>query len=244
MRIAILSDIHGNRTAFEAVLADLQQTSPDLILHGGDLADAGASPVEIVDRIRDLGWKGVVGNTDEMLFRPESLEEFASQSSAPPSLWAAIRQMAAATRAMLGEERVAWLRGLARIQIQDPMALVHGSPESPWRAPPPEATEAELESVYRPLNQPIAVYAHIHRPYIRSVPSPQVRQRLVANTGSVSLSYDGDRRASYLLLDGRNPTIRRVDYDVEKELKALSSCGLPHADWIAKSLHTGSFQMP
>jgi len=244
MRIAILSDIHGNRTAFEAVLADLQQTSPDLILHGGDLADAGASPVEIVDRIRDLGWKGVVGNTDEMLFRPESLEEFASQSSAPPSLWTAIRQMAAATRAMLGQERVAWLRGLARIQIQDPMALVHGSPESPWRAPPPEATEAELESVYRPLNQPIAVYAHIHRPYIRSVPSPQVRQRLVANTGSVSLSYDGDRRASYLLLDGRNPTIRRVDYDVEKELKALSSCGLPHADWIAKSLHTGSFQMP
>ncbi len=107
MRIAILSDIHGNRTAFEAVLADLQQTSPDLILHGGDLADAGASPVEIVDRIRDLGWKGVLGNTDEMLFRPESLEEFASQSSAPPSLWTAIRQMAAATRTMLGEERIA-----------------------------------------------------------------------------------------------------------------------------------------
>jgi len=244
MRIAILSDIHGNRTAFEAVLADLQQTSPDLILHGGDLADAGASPVEIVDRVRDLGWKGVVGNTDEMLFRPESLEEFAGQSSAPPSLWTAIRQMAAATRAILGEERVAWLRGLARIQIQDPMALLHGSPESPWRAPPPEATDAELESVYRPLNQPIAVYAHIHRPYIRSVPSPQVRERLVVNTGSVSLSYDGDRRASYLLLDGASPTIRRVEYDVEKELKALSSCGLPHSDWIAKILHTGSFQMP
>jgi protein phosphatase len=55
MRIAILSDIHGNRTAFEAVLADLQQTSPDLILHGGDLADSGAGAVEIVDRIRDLG---------------------------------------------------------------------------------------------------------------------------------------------------------------------------------------------
>ena len=51
MRIAIVSDIHGNRTAFEAVLADLKQTSPDLILHGGDLADSGASPAEIVDRI-------------------------------------------------------------------------------------------------------------------------------------------------------------------------------------------------
>jgi predicted phosphodiesterase len=244
MRIAILSDIHGNRTAFEAVLADLRQTAPDLILHGGDLADSGASPVEIVDRIRDLGWQGVVGNTDEMLFRPESLEEFASQSSAPPSLWVAIRQMTAATRAMLGEERIAWLRGLARVQIEAPVALVHASPESLWRAPTPEATDAELESIYGPLGQLIAVYAHIHRPYIRSVTSPQARERLVANTGSVSLSYDGDRRASYLLLDGSSPTIRRVEYDLEKELKALSFCGLPHVDWIAKSLRAGSPQMP
>ena len=70
MRIAIVSDIHGNRTAFEAVLADLRQTAPDLVLHGGDLADAGSSPVEIVDRIRDLGWQGVIGNTDEMLAMP------------------------------------------------------------------------------------------------------------------------------------------------------------------------------
>jgi len=244
MRIAILSDIHGNRTAFEAVLADLRQTAPDLILHGGDLADSGASPVEIVDRIRDLGWQGVVGNTDEMLFRPESLEEFASQSSAPPSLWVAIRQMAAATRAMLGEERIAWLRGLARVQIEAPVALVHACPESLWRAPTPEATDAELESIYGPLGQLIAVYAHIHRPYVRSVTSPQARERLVANTGSVSLSYDGDRRASYLLLDGSSPTIRRVEYDLEKELKALSFCGLPHVDWIAKSLRAGSPQMP
>ena len=244
MRIAIVSDIHGNRTAFEAVLADLRQTSPDLILHGGDLADAGASPVEIVDRIRDLGWQGVVGNTDEMLFRPKSLEEFAGLSSAPISLWTAIRAMAEATRTMLGEERIAWLSGLERVQIRGAMALVHASPETLWQAPTPEARDAELESVYGPLGQPIAIYAHIHRPYIRSVPSPEVRGRLVANTGSVSLSYDGDRRASYLLLDGTSPTIRRVEYDVEKELTALSACALPHADWIAKSLYTGSPQMP
>ncbi|MHB8501118.1 MAG: metallophosphoesterase family protein [Candidatus Acidiferrales bacterium] len=244
MRIAILSDIHGNRTAFEAVLADLQQISPDLILHGGDLAASGANPVEIVDRIRDFGWQGVVGNTDEMLFRPESLEEFANQSSAPPSVWTAIRQMAAATRTILGEERIAWLEGLARVQLQGPMALVHASPESLWRAPTAEASDAELESVYGPLGQLIAVYAHIHRPYIRSVPSPQIRARLVANTGSLSLSYDGDPRASYLLLDGPNPRIRRVEYDIERELKNLATSGLPHADWIAKSLRTASPQIP
>src|SRR5437899_5655820 len=111
MRIAIISDIHGNLTAFEAVLADLRQTSPDLILHGGDLADMGASPAEIVDRIRDLGWQGVAGNGEEALSMPETLEAFASQSSAPTSLWDAIRDIHAETRALLGEERIGWLRG-------------------------------------------------------------------------------------------------------------------------------------
>src|SRR5216683_3152728 len=107
MRVAILSDIHANRTAFEAVLRDLRQTAPDLILHGGDLADSGASPVDIVDRIRDLGWQGVVGNTDEMLFSPESLKDFASQSPTMQSLFAMIEEMAAVTREALGEERLA-----------------------------------------------------------------------------------------------------------------------------------------
>jgi len=125
MRIAIMSDIHGNRTAFEAVLADLQQTSPDLVLHGGDLADAGSSPLEIVDRIRDLGWPGVVGNTDELIFRPESLEEFANQSSAPASLWTAIREMAATIRSMLGEER-----GISKPEVR----LKPPSPPVTWGA--------------------------------------------------------------------------------------------------------------
>ena len=239
MRIAIVSDIHGNRTAFEAVLADLRHTSPDLILHGGDLADSGSSPVDIVDRIRDLGWQGVVGNTDEMLFRPESLTEFAKQSPTLQSLFATIQEMAAAAIEALGEERLAWLRVLPRVQIHGPVALVHASPASPWRSPTPEASDAELESVYGPLGQPIAVYGHIHRSYIRSVSG-----MIVANTGSVSLSYDGDRRAAYLLLDEAKPTIRRVEYDVDKELKALSDCGLPHADWVANILTSGSVQMP
>jgi len=239
MRIAIVSDIHGNRSAFEAVLADLRETSPDLILHGGDLADAGASPVEIVDRIRDLGWQGVVGNTDEMLFRPESLTEFASNQSAKlQPLFAAIEEMAVATREALGEERLAWLRGMPRMQMHGPMALVHASPESAWRAPAPEAGDTELESVYSPLGQPIAIYAHIHRSYIRSVSGT-----IVANTGSVSLSYDGDRRAAYLLLDESKPAIRRVEYDVDRELKALAGCALPHADWVARILTSASPQM-
>jgi predicted phosphodiesterase len=239
MRVAIVSDIHGNRPAFDAVLADLRETSPDLILHGGDLPHGGANPAYIVDRIRDLGWPGVVGNTDEMLFMPESLTEFANQSPQLKSLWDAIREMAMSTSEALGDERIAWLRGLPRIQTHGPMALVHASPQNAWRAPGHEASDAELESVYSPLGQPIAIYAHIHRSYIRSVSG-----MVVANTGSVSLSYDGDPRAAYLLLDGLKPEIRRVEYDVASEIKALSGCGLPHADWIAEMLKTASPRMP
>jgi predicted phosphodiesterase len=239
MRIAIVSDIHGNRTAFEAVLEDLRQTSPDLILHGGDLAASGASPAGIVDRIRDLGWHGVAGNVDEMLWRPESLTEFANQAPQLEALWAATREIATATRDALGEERLAWLRGLPRIQTLGSMALVHASPESLWRSPAPEASDAELESTYGPLGRPIAVYAHIHRSYIRTVSG-----MIVANTGSVSLSYDGDRRAAYLLLDDSQPTIRRVEYDIDTELRALSGCGLPRTDWIARMLDSASPEMP
>lgn len=237
MRIAVVSDIHGNSTALEAVLADLRQASPDLIFHGGDLADSGSSPVHVVDRIRDLGWQGVAGNTDEVLFRPQSLTEFASQSPKLAALFTAIEEMAAATREALGEERLGWMRRLPRLQIHGPMALVHASPESLWRAPIHTASDAELESVYSPLNRPIAVYGHIHRSYIRGVSGITV-----VNGGSVGLSYDGDRRAAYLLLDESKPAIRRVEYDVAREIKKLSGCGLPHADWVAKTLDSGCYQ--
>jgi putative phosphoesterase len=235
MRIAIVSDIHANPTAFEAVLADLRQTAPDLIFHGGDLANAGSNPAEIVDRIRDLGWPGVVGNTDEMQFRPESLVEFMGQSP----LIAVIEEMAAWEREALGAERLEWLRGLPFQQVHGPMALMHASPESCWQSPTPEASDAELEKVYSPLGQPVAVYGHMHRSFIRGVAG-----MTVVNTGSVSLSHDGDQRAAYLLLDDATPTIRRVEYDLDRELKALASCGLPHANWVAKMLRNARPEMP
>jgi len=67
---------------------------------------------------------------------------------------------------------------------------------------------------------------------------------IVANPGSVSLSYDGDRRAACLVLDESTLTIRRVKYDVDKQIKALSICGFPHADWVAKILESARPEMP
>jgi predicted phosphodiesterase len=252
MRIAIVSDIHGNRFAFDAVLSDLRETAPDLILHGGDLAHGGASPAETIDRIRDLGWSGVLGNTDEMLFRPEALTEFASSLPKLHTMFAMIGEMAAWDRVALGKDRLEWLSALPFQQPYDSLALVHASPQSCWHAPAPEASNDELRSIYSPMGKPMVVYGHIHRPYIRKIsadnsdrtntglPSPII----VANSGSVSLSHDGDPRASYLLIDEGVPEIRRVPYDVEREIQALGNSGLPHTDWIARTLRAASPQMP
>jgi predicted phosphodiesterase len=231
MRIAVVSDIHDNLTALEAVLADLREVSPDLVLHGGDLVTGGSSPAEVVDRVRDLGWQGVFGNTDEAVVRPETLDAFASQSTAPGSLWDAVRDMTAFAREALGEERIAWLGALPRVVIQPPIAVVHASPASAWHSPFAGAKEAEFDSTYRPLGQPIAVYGHIHQPFVK-----QLAGLTVINSGGVSQSFDGDPRAAYLLIEDGRPAIRRVEYDVEKEIAAMIAAGLPHADWMARTL--------
>jgi len=240
MRIAIVSDIHGNRTAFDAVLADLHDQAPDLILHGGDLADGGSSPGEIIDRIRDLGWRGVAGNGENALVHPESLERFAGQSPAPASLWGAVREMMAFSRGVLGLERMAWLGGIPQIESEGTVALVHASPGDTWRAPGREASAQELIAAYSGLGRRVAVYGHIHLPFARAVSGELV----VANSGSVGLPYDNDPRASYLVLDDSHVTIRRVEYDIEKEIRALHASGLPHADWVERMLRGASPQMP
>ena len=239
VRIAVISDIHGNRTAFEAVLSDLRKTSPDVVFHAGDLADGGSSPVEIVDQLSDLGWAGLIGNTDEMLSIPERFEEFARARPQLDQLWRVTRDMADFTRERLGHDRLQWLRQLPRQQVCDSVAVVHASPATCWTSPIPEATDVEFQSTYTELAHPIAIYGHIHLPFVR-----QLSNLTVANSGSVGMPFDGDPRASYLLITGTNAAIRRVEYDVEQEIRNLFAAGLPYAEWIAKILQTARPQMP
>lgn len=239
MRIAVVSDIHGNRTALTAVLADLHQVSPDLIIHGGDLAASGSHDAEVVDQIRALGWPGVLGNTDEMLWAPDRLNALGSQSPALKNLLATLKGMIPIMRASLGEERVQWMKSLPRRYSNQSVTVVHASPDDCWKSPMPEASDEELESVYVGLNSPIVAYGHIHRPFIR-----QLKAFTVANSGSVSLAYDGDPRAKYLLINDHNITIRHVEYDIEKAVEDLKNSGLPYADWLIRVLRAGRYVPP
>jgi putative phosphoesterase len=212
MRIAIVSDVHGNLVALQSVLADLEGREPDLVVHGGDLAFNGPRPAECVDRIRELGWPGVIGNMDE------ALETHRDRQASVA--WA---------RARVGEERNSWLQALPREWRQrDEIGLVHAVPGDLWRAVPPDAEDAELRSVYGQLGTRLAVYCHIHRPYIR-----ELSDLTVANAGSVGLPFDGDPRASYLLVTDGRPETRRVSYDLELAVREVEESGHPDAAAIA-----------
>lgn len=240
MRLAIVSDIHGNLTALEAVIADLKLTSPDLVLQGGDLVLSGSRPVEIVDRIRDLAWEGVVGNTDEVLWAPEQFERHMERA---PKLHALLETLfhetAPATRDLLGDERVQWLRALPREYRNQNLLLMHASPGDLWQAPKPDCEEQQLIATYGGLGSAMVVYGHIHRPYVR-----QVAGFVVANSGSVGMPYDGDARACYLIVEDGSATVRRVEYDVEAEIKHLLSSGYPRATWLAEVRRRGKYVPP
>jgi putative phosphoesterase len=226
MRIAIVSDIHGNLAALEAVLADLAGVRPNVVLHGGDLALGGPNPSEVIDRIRELGWPSVLGNTDAALAEdPRVLEQRGAFVAAP----------AARTREMLDQERLSWLTTRPLECRAEGLALVHAVPGDCWAIVGHDASDDELHETYGSLGVPIAVYGHIHHPFVRRLDG-----LTVVNSGSVSLSLDGDPRASYVVIDEGRIEHRRVSYDVDRVAAELVAMDYPNAATYADWLRTGA----
>lgn len=231
MKLGIVSDVHGNLRGLEAVLKDVETVKPDLVVHGGDLVVNGPRPAEVVDRIRELGWPGILGNTDEVLWQmPQRIPSFVR---------AAFERRAAATRELIGDERTSWLRMLPLVWREHGVALVHAAPDDLWKFVGVNAPDAELRSTFGPLGEPVAVYCHIHQPYVR-----QMEGLTVANSGSAGAPYDGDARPSWLLIEDGQPTVRRVDYDVAAAAAELRESGYPDAEDLALALETATFRPP
>lgn len=221
MRTAIVSDIHGNFAPFEAVLADIESQAPDRVVFGGDLVFLGPRAAECLDRVRELGWPGVIGNTDRILSDPES---------APEPLREFLKPRIDRCREQLGEDRLAWLDRLS-MEWRDgsSLAIVHAVPGDLWPVVFEDTEAALAQSTYGPLGAEVVAYGHIHRPYVRRMDG-----FLLANSGSVGAPHDGDPRASYLLLEDGVPTVRRVEYDRERELADLAAAGMPPGRSLAE----------
>jgi putative phosphoesterase len=235
--VALVSDIHGNLPALEAVVADVQRRGVDRVVHGGDLPLGGCHPAEVIDLIRELGWPGVVGNTDELLWRPE---QRAVQERRAPGLRALLNLLfdawAPATRELIGDERLEWLRCLPHEHREGDLVVLHASPGDLWRAPAADADEADLVATYARCHARTVVYGHTHQPYVR-----RAEALMIANSGSVGSPFDGDPRASYLIWGSSGLEIVRVEYDIEREVSLLQASGYPDARRIAETRRGGQF---
>ena len=241
MRIAVVSDVHGSLTPLEAVIADIEGAAPDAVVHGGDLALMGPLPAEVVDRIRELGWPGVVGNTDEVLWRPEERERQLERApKIAPVIQVLFDEYAPVTLELLGDERVDWLHSLPAEHRVEELVVTHAAPGDLWRAPVPEAEDQELEETYAGLGPGAVAYGHVHRPYSRRVSGELV----VANAGSVAMPWDGDPRASYLLVEDGEPRVVRVEYDVEREAALIEGSAHPDTARLAEMRRRGRFLPP
>ena len=229
MRVAVVSDIHANLVALEAVLAAVG--SVDAVWQLGDVVGYGPEPDAVVDRLASIGAVGVAGNHDLAALGGSEIDWFNPDAKAAME-W---------TRGRIGEPAKTWLAALPTSRREADVTLVHGSPRDPvWEyvtsVPVARANLAVLET-------PIALHGHTHLPMawadrdgrIEAIaPGPGSSFRLdgrpaLLNPGSVGQPRDGDPTACWLEIDtdAGLATWRRVAYDVESVRTAMLDAGLP-----------------
>jgi predicted phosphodiesterase len=236
MRVAVVSDVHSNLAALEAVLADLG--SVDALWHLGDIVGYGPRPQAVVGRLREAGAIGVRGNHDDAAAGGESIEFF------NPDGYRAIQW----TRAQIDERTRLFLASLPETTVPDgsDFTLAHGSPSDPiWEYLDSPAAAGRNLSAFQTR---YCLVGHTHVPRVfreareppGSSPVELVRfgrerglrldeRRLIINPGSVGQPRDGDPSASYMLIDvdAGLVTWHRVEYDVAATQAAILAAGLP-----------------
>ena len=224
MRIAVLSDVHGNVEALDAVLADAGDVAAYWFL--GDLVAHGPRPAECVRRVRELpGLVAVRGNTDRYTLTEPPSPEHASSFD-----W---------TRAALSTDDLAWLRSLpVEARPHDGVLLVHASPgRDDGPGLDPHTSDADLAPSFASAEADLVLVGHTHHPDSRVLGGPQV-----VNPGSVSLPRPSDAHARYAVLtftdDDWSVEHRVVPYDRDAVLADLASGDHPSADWLVEKLTT------
>lgn len=227
--IAVVSDIHGNMWALEAVLRELDRLRPDTVVVGGDLAFGGPAPAESVDLVRRRGYPAIRGNTDEWVTDPASAPD-------PISRWAAER-LSDEHRQYVASLPFLWRYGQG---AGGDLVVVHATPWSISEVVSPDAGPRLVQRVFDEAKAAAVVYGHIHVAYQRRLDS-----RLLANSGSVGMPFDGDQRAAFLTLeesrDGWSAEHHRVPYDIDAAIRAARKSDNPGGERYAKRLETAQF---
>ena len=229
MRIAVISDVHSNLHALDAVLADAG--SVDAIWHLGDVVGYGPDPDGVVDRLASRGAIGVRGNHDLAACGGDEIEWFNADARSAME-W---------TRRVSAPATIAWLGAQPERREQELFTLVHGSPLDPtWEYV--TTVEAARDNL---LATPTihGLNGHTHLPVAYGLAGDRASRiaasgppgvaldgtRMLINPGSVGQPRDGDPRASYLVLDleVKRVTWHRVTYDIDAVQARMQAAGLP-----------------
>jgi diadenosine tetraphosphatase ApaH/serine/threonine PP2A family protein phosphatase len=242
MRLAVLSDIHSNLAALDAVLADLDTLAAvDDVWVCGDIVGYGPQPNEVVARLRERRARGVMGNHDGAavgLVDPAWFNDAAA---------AAIRW----TAEVLDPGSREYLAALPERREEDELTAVHGSPRDPiWEYITSRAVAAANLAAYTTR---ICLFGHTHFPVVYGqaddgisesvgVPGSPVALpagRVMLNPGSVGQPRDGDPTSAYLILDLGTGTVefRRTAYDIERTQALMRDARLP--TWLVERLSVG-----
>jgi predicted phosphodiesterase len=231
-RIALLSDVHGNLPAFQAVLKDVEATGVDAVWCLGDLVGYGAQPDECVALAQQACDACLVGNHDLAVLGKLDISDF-SEGAATAARW---------TRAHIGGEATGYLEPLAPEAPEREVGLFHGSPRDPvWEY---VLSAMQADDCMDEMRARVGAVGHSHVAlwFHRADGGQTVGQQALAGTrvdisegrwllnpGGAGQPRDGDPRAPWLLLDldDRFAEWRRVEYAVEDAARAIEAAGLP-----------------
>jgi putative phosphoesterase len=242
VKLAVLSDVHGNSVALEAVRKAVKREKPDAILVAGDLAMNGPDPAGTIDALRDMESSGAVivsGNTDIAVADFDYAAAFPWFTEGVPSAFEAAAEWA---HEQLGDERLDWLRRLpAERRIRDDGTLVlltHASPGSQTSGFDKDLDPSTtLERLAR-TDARVICCGHTHLPEVRDF-----GWQVIVNDGSAGYVFDGDPTASWALvtIEGEEVSaeIKRTEFDTMAVSQAISDRGLAGDVYRAATVRTG-----
>ncbi|MCL4248441.1 MAG: metallophosphoesterase family protein [Anaerolineae bacterium] len=241
-RIAVLSDIHGNLPALDAVIEDMAQYAPDAVVVAGDLINLGPFSTEVLERVFALGWAVIRGNHEFYLLNHDTPRA--------PEHWRAYTTPAWLRRtiSLPLQRRIAALPDMLTLYYPDapPLRVVHGYPDTPWDGIYPSTPDVEVLAHYRDVAEETIVCGHIHLTQQREV-RQNGRGWQIFNAGSLGVPLNGrPGEAPYLLLDGDThgwqATFLHARYDLAPLLDALESDAYFAAHGAYAVLYTEEFR--
>jgi predicted phosphodiesterase len=233
MRIAIVSDIHGNMEAFLNVLSDIDRSDVDTIISLGDTIGYGPEPDNVLNQIQKLGIISIMGNHELAVADKRALEFFNPQA----------RQSIQMTLDLLSERSLDYIYRLDPFTILHGYRFVHGLPPGSITTYLFQVTDDRLQAVFNQYREPLCFIGHTHTLELvacdgKNISRESLREgttslnsdfRYIINSGSVGQPRDLNNNAKYIILDTDeyHLEVRYIPYNIAAVVDKIIAAGLP-----------------